>query len=379
MPAGMDMYRQAHAVLKRTANEVEASLAWLGATGTPRSRMAGSAAAVLALHAVILWLFIIANPKALPYSEPIYDPIDAQLYDLVPPEERQPEQRQDEFVPVVRPREVVEQPVERVVEPDTRPQPDPVPQPQAAPQAAQETYRALPQTVNAPTDSFDPVQTPEARRLTDRTVQSKSLSAPTLEAERDAREVANLKAKKKEEEGRLEAQRREALAAPGINDLNLHETPMTSMPSIAPSGLASDTPGQSSGGGAPPAGSAAAGGGLKGGRSGVSQALMNHESCVALQQAGKPIPAGCNMKALAGMKGLGVGDPAGRDHYGPIVARKEAYDTYKRSSGNADYWKRVNRVPSVQDQIDKGPATVGTYSNQKERRAKGECHLNNSC
>ncbi len=369
----MHIYQQTHAVLKRAANEVEASLAWLGGTGTPRSRMAASAATVLALHALVLWLLIIANPKALPYRELDVQPaIDTELYEFVPPEE------QSEPVPVVRPREVVDPSPEPEVQRQS--QPDPVPVPQPAPQKAEETYRALPQSVTQPRDEFDPVKTPDARRLTDRAVRADSLNAPTLQTERDAQELAKLNAKKREEEGRIEAQRREALAAPGASDLDLHETPMPAMPNIAPSGLASESPGKSpGGGGAPPSGGAAAGGGLKGGRSGVSQALINHESCVALQQAGKPIPPGCNMKDLAGMKSVGVGDPAGRAHYGPIVAKKEAYENYKRSPGNADYWKRVNKVPTVQDQVDKAPATPGTYSNQKERRAKGECHLNNSC
>jgi hypothetical protein len=369
----MHIYQQTHAVLRRAADEVDASLAWLGATGTPRSRMVVSAATVLVLHGLVLWLLIIANPKALPYREMDAQPaIDTELYEFVPPQE------QIEPVPVIRPREVEPRPEPDVPE-QPKSQPDPVPVPQPAPQVAQETYRPLPQSVNQTRDDFDPVKTPEAKRLTDKAVRSETLTAPQLQAERDARELAKLNAKKREEEGRIEAQRREALAAPGANDLDLHETPMPAMPNIAPSGLASDAPGKSSGGGVPPAGGTLAGGGLKGGRSGVSQALINHESCVALQQAGKPIPAGCNMKDLANMKSVGVGDPAGRAHYGPIVAKKEAYETYKRTPGNADYWKRVNKVPTVQDQVDKAPATPGTYSNQKERRAKGECHLNNSC
>ena len=359
----MHIYQQTHAVLRRAADEVEASLAWLGATGSPRSRMAASAATVLALHGLVVWLLIIANPKALPYRELDVQPaIDTELYEFVPPEE------QTEPVPVVRPRDVVDPRPEPEVQPQS--QPDPVPVPQPAPQKAEETYRALPQSVTPPRDEFDPVKTPDARRLTDRAVRSDSLNAPTLQAERDAQELAKLNAKKREEEGRIEAQRREALAAPGANDLNLHETPMPAMPNIAPSGLASESPGKSPGGGAPPAGGAAAGGGLKGGRSGVSQALINHESCVALQQAGKPIPPGCNMKDLAGMKSVGVGDPAGRAHYGPIVAEKEARDNYKRSPGNADYWKRVNTIGK--DKFDRNPPAKGAYSDPKDARVKGQ-------
>jgi hypothetical protein len=370
----MHIYQKTHAVLKRAANEVEASLAWLGAAGTPRSRMAGSAVTVLALHALALWLLIIANPKALPYRELDTEPaIDTELYEFVPPEELV------EPVPVIRPREVVERPLEQQVQPEPQPKPEPVPvpQPQAAQQVAQETYKALPQTVNRPRDDFDPVPKLEAMRQTDQALRAET-AGPSI-VEPDTNPLATAKTKKKEEEGRIEARRQEALATQGASDLNLHETPTPSIANIAPSGLAADTPGRSAGGGTPPAGGAAAGGGLKGGRSGVSQALMNHESCVALQQAGKPIPPGCNMKQLVQMQGLGTGDPAGRAHYGPIVAKKEAYADYKRSAGNAEYWKRVTKVPSVQDQVDKGPATPGTYSNQKERRAKGECHLNNSC
>ncbi|MBP2158522.1 MULTISPECIES: hypothetical protein [Asticcacaulis] len=362
----MHIYQKTHAVLKRAAYEVEASLAWLGAAGTPRSRMIGSAATVLVMHALVLWLLVIANPKALPYRELDTEPaIDTELYEFVPPEE------QVEPVPTFRPREVVERPVERQVEPEPQPQskPEPVPVPQPAPQMAQETYRALPQAVTQSREDLDPVRKVDTRRLNDQALRTET-DAPSVVAERDAAEQAKLNAKKKEDEGRIEAQRREALASPGASDLNLHETPMPSIPNIAPSGLAADTPGRSSGGGAPPAGGAATGGGLKGGRSGVSQALMNHESCVALQQAGKPIPAGCNMKQLVQMQGLGTGDPAGRAHYGPIVAKKEAYDDYKRSGGNADYWKRVNTVGK--DKFDRNPPSKGAYSNPKDARVKGQ-------
>lgn len=363
----MHIYQQTHAVLKRAANEVEASLAWLGGSGTPRSRMAASAATVLALHALVLWLLIIANPKAMPYRELDAEPaIDTELYEFVPPEE------QVEPVPVVRPREVVEQPVERQVQPEPqsqpKPEPVPVPQPQPAPQVAQETYKSLPQAVNRPRDDFDPVRKLEAKRLNDQAVRADT-SAPSV-AEPETNPLANAKIKKKDEDGRVEALRQETLAARGASDLNLHETPAPSIANIAPSGLAADTPGRSAGGGAPPAGGAVAGGGLKGGRSGVSQALINHESCVALQQAGKPIPAGCNMKQLVQMQGLGTGDPAGRAHYGPIVAKKEAYDDYKRSAGNADYWNRVNTVGK--DKFDRNPPSKGAYSNPKDARVKGQ-------
>jgi len=357
----MHIYQKTHAILKRAANEVEASLAWLGAAGTPRSRMAGSAVTVLALHALALWLLIVANPTALPYRELDTDPaIDAELYEFVPPEE------QVEPVPVIRPREVFERPVEQQVRPEPQPKPEPVPVPQ--PQAAQQTYKALPQPVTRPRDDFDPVPNLEARRQTDQALRAET-AGPSI-VEPDTNPLATAKAKKKEEEGRVEARRQEALAARGVSDLNLHETPTPSIANIAPSGLAAGTPGRSAGGGTPQAGGAAAGGGLKGGRSGVSQALMNHESCVALQQAGKPIPPGCNMKQLVQMQGLGTGDPAGRAHYGPIVAKKEAYDDYKRSAGNADYWKRMNTVGK--DKFDRNPPSKGAYSNPKDARVKGQ-------
>jgi hypothetical protein len=361
----MHIYQKTHAVLKRAADDVEASLAWLAATGTPRSRMAASVATVLVLHGFVLWLLIIANPTALAYRDLETEPaIDTELYEFVPPDE------QVEPVPVIRPREVTEPRPEPEEQPQPQSKPEPVPVPQPAPQQAQETYRALPQSVSQPRDEFDPVKTPDARRPTERAVRSESLNTPSVQAERDARELAKLNAKKKEDEGRVEARRREALAAPGANDLNLHETPMPAMPNIAPSGLASETPGKSPGGGVPPAGGAASGGGLKGGRSGVSQALINHESCVALQQAGKPIPAGCNMKDLASMKSVGVGDPAGRAHYGPIVAKKEAGDDYKRLPGNAEYWKRVNTIGK--DKYDRSPPATGAYSDPKDARVKGQ-------
>lgn len=363
----MDTYQQIRAACLRAGAVIDDGLVRLQRAGNPRQRLVGSTGVVLLLHGLVLWMLIAANPQMLPLREIEEQAIDTELYTYEPLPEPLVEP-----VPVLRPREVIEP--EPQVEPEPQPQPDPVPVPQPAP----ETYKPMPKAITSPRENLDPVRNPTAKALTDRNVRSEVVAAPTVEAEPDPRQLANLKAKKKEEEGRIESKSALTARAPGINDLNLHETPMTAAPTIAPSGLASDQPGRSAGEGTPPA-AGATGGGLKGGRSGITQALQNHESCVELQQAGKPIPRNCNMKELAAMKGIGVGDPSGRDHYGPIVAKKEAYDKYKRSPGNTDYWKRVNKVPTTKDQVDKAPASPGTYSNYEERRAIGECHLNNSC
>ncbi len=358
------------AFLKTIETVTGNGLADLRSMAGQRTRLAGSAATVLALHALFLWMLIAAHPSVmtLPIAPDEIPPVD--LFEPIPPPEPVPIERTQD-VPDVQPRQV--QPPE--VEPQPQPPVQPQVQPQTQPQSQPAPYTPLPKAVVTPRDTVDAVRPPAIKTVSDNRLKDAAVTTPTLDAEPDPA----LKAKQQEAD-KVETKKTLAVAAPSANDLDLHDAPLPVIKAAPETGLTDNkAKGATASAGGPPAGAA---GGLNGvglkGRGAATQALQNHENCATKQVEGKPIPVDCNMKALARMNGLGTGDPASRAYYGPIVAKKEADARYKADPGNADYWKRVNAAPSPRYEPDDQPHT-GAYSNEKDQRVLGSCGQSDSC
>ncbi len=339
-----------------------------------RSRLAASTALVLMMHVLVFWGMTLVQPRPLDLT---YDDrnnvIDTELYRLEP---------EPEPIPEVEP---VPQPTRHVAEqPQQKQQPQPVPpQTQAQQQQQQQATQPVPApqpvpvpdpslaVAPRPVDSFQKAIAPTAQKQAD--ARLKTDAAPLATVEPDP----SLTKKKKQEEEKLDANPQLANTSTA-SDLKLHESPSQAITATAPSGLSPDNShlasnppaggsagagaagGRAGGGGAP---GAAALGALKGGRSGVTQALQNHDSCVAIQTAGKPLPAGCNMKSLAEMKGLGLKPDAGLQ---AAAAARDANLNYKTQAGNADYWKRVNAGPQSRYEPGDGTPKPGQYANPKD-------------
>ena len=352
---------------KALVKDIEAAtgngLADLRGMTSRRTRLAGSAAAVLALHALFLWMLIAANPTAMRLPPAPDEPLPVELFEPIPPPEPVPVERTEQ-VPDVQPRQV--QPPE--------PQPQPIPQTQPQPQSQPAPYTPLPKPVAEPRDSVDAIRTPAIKTLNDNRLKDAAVATPTLDAEPDPA----LKARQQDTD-KVESKKTQLVTAPSANDLDLHDAPLPVVKAAPETGLTDNkAKGATSAGGAPGgAASGQSGIGLKG-RGAATQALQNHENCAIKQIDGKPVPVDCNMKPLTQMTGLGTGDPASRAYYGPIVAKKEADARYKADPGNADYWKRVNAAPSPRYEPDDQPRK-GAYSNEKDQRVLGSCGQSDGC
>ncbi len=183
--------------------------------------------------------------------------------------------------------------------------------------------------------------------------------------------VPNIKVKKRTAEA---LQKKAEDSVSNVNDLNLHEVQAVDVPglqAVPSSGLAPKPSAQAP---AAPGGRLGAmqAQGLPGGANGVglngrgqlTQAMQNHDYCVAQQTAGKPIPANCNMASLTGMKPTGLKPDA---DFQKAVAKKDANARYTQAAGNSDYWKRVNHVPATSDRDDDLPKP-GSYTGAKDQR-----------
>lgn len=316
-----------------------------------RSRLVASTAIVLGLHALVILMLVYAHPPLLELPDVDKDVIEAELY-------------RPEPIPEPVPRPVIQTHELPKVQPQRQQaQPEPIPQPQP-PTVTPEPYQPLPKVVPQTVEKLQNIKVPVVRTQDEPRLQSATSAAPTLQPEEAARPV--ITAKKKEDEALDTAKPQLATSAPDrASDLKLHDTPLPSVQAVAPSGLPAPPSQASAGGkasGAGAAGGAEALGPLRGGRSGVSQALQNHESCVDLQTRGKPVPPDCHMAALSDMKSLG---PKADPRLQATVAAKEAYQRYKTQPGNTEYWKRVNGSPSPRFEPPEGPQP-GAYSNPKD-------------
>ncbi|WP_040309518.1 hypothetical protein [Asticcacaulis biprosthecium] len=340
---------------------------WITSRTNPRSRWIGSTFIVLGLHAVFFWVLVVSkteNMRLKPFEEEVYP---VELWEVPPPPEDIPEP-----VPEPIPEETVQEEVETVtppqVEPEPQPQAQPVPQPQPSP--VESPRRSL--TVK-PMDMPDLArkQQPTAQNQTQRDVSLNTSPAPTASPV----PARNLGVKKRNEDDQVSARTQETARSDSttrdVSNLNLHQ-PDRVAPNAQASGL---TPAARK-----PAGSAGGGGGgmpgaglppgslqgLSGGRSGVSQAIQNHNSCVAIQQAGKPIPESCDMSDLA-VQGR-MGPKPDRD-FQNAANQRDANLRYKTTPGSTDYWKRVNSAPTPgsggrDDDLPK----KGAYSSEKDAR-----------
>ena len=365
------------------SDRIEVVTAWTygmtgGRSGKNR-RLAGSTVFVLMIHALFFWGLMVTHPRNM--NLPTFDdpPLEVELYDVPPPEPEPvpvPKPVVDEDVrPVETPREQpVEQPPERPIE---TPQPVEQPQPQTVPAPPQPTIaeNPRPSTTVKPVEipDFTTPRSPTVRQQTQRDVTADNRSAPTV----TPTPTASLGVKKKNKDEDLQAK---ATATASQSDtsrdvtaLNLHEPPRIAPDApaspIAPSGLA-NSGSKPAGGGSnttlPPGALQGANGSLKGGRSGVAQAIQNHNSCVSIQQKGKPIPQGCNMADMNAMGNLG---PKPDADFQAAAARRDANLRYKTDARSTEYWQRVNAAPQPGSAgRDDGLPQKGAYSGAKDQR-----------
>ena len=316
-----------------------------------RLRLAGAVTIVLFLHACFLWVLINTHSDTWKIREMVEEdlPLPIELWTPPPPE------------PPVVP---IEQPVPK---PETEVQPQPQqqqaePAPSPAPQAA------------APQPVIQPAPTPAVVVPQDKPVPVVAPVATPQPVPAPAPALPNPKVKKKTDEA---IQKKTAEQLGNASNLNLHQVQAVDaqgLPAVPSSGL---TPQPSAQAPAAPGGRLGAmqNQGLPGGLSGVglngrgqlTQAMQNHDYCVAQQTAGKPIPANCNMPALTGMKSQGLKPDAGLQ---AAVAKKDANARYTQAAGNSDYWKRVNHVPTTSDRDDDLPKQ-GSYTGAKDQRVMG--------
>ncbi|MGA9657605.1 MAG: hypothetical protein WBQ60_00690 [Asticcacaulis sp.] len=316
-----------------------------------RTRLVASTGLVLVLHVLLFWVLISANADVWnieqTYDEP--PPVVVELWRLPeplpePPPEKMPLPVPETPVPVIVPREVQPQP----------------PQPQKTQPATQPSPQIAPNETKAATKPiiFD---VPTSKPL--------DITAPKQIADLPSTPSVSTAVRKKVEE-EIKAKDKNSLKQ--VTELNLHEAKAADLPTlqkVEPSGLAK----------APASGGRLGamqplnlnGTGLKGGRGQVTQALQNHDWCVATQQAGKPIPDDCKMSDLSAQKPIGPRPDASFD---AAVAKKN----FKARSENSDYWDRVTHVPGPGDKRDDVPKK-GAYANPKAQRVLGQCELTDSC
>ena len=328
-----------------------------------REKLAGATTIVLIMHALLIWGLAVMQPRPYNLSEDRTQVIDTELYRIEPEQPPIPKVEPVELRPVIHQQQAEQQ------QPPPQPQPQqqqaapspPAPQPTPAP-APSPNLAVAPR----PDDSFAPIKAPALQ---------KPSTQPTLSNSSTVAEVApepnpNLKAKKKQDDGKVEA-KSEASLAHDSSDLKLHDASVADLTAVTPSGLTPHlTAGATAGGGAPGgarAGGAAGGGGINGvglnGRSGVTQALQNHESCAQLKIEGKPLPDSCKMTAMDQAAGLSMKPDAGLQ---AAAAQRDADLKYKTQAGNSDYWKRVNASPQSRYEPGDGTPKPGQYSNPKD-------------
>ena len=327
-----------------------------------RARLAGVLLVVLLLHLCFLWILVNTHSDEWNVRQLVDDdlPPPIELWQPTPPP---PE-------PVV--------PVEQV-KPEPRPEPQPQPQQQADQQEAAPAPSVQPTPVPAPPQPVaQPKPTPApvpAVVVPQQKPQPVAAPAAPPQPVAAPAPMPNMKVKKKADDV-LQKQATDSVA--NVDDLNLHQVQAVDVPalqSVPASGL---TDKSSATGAAPPAGgrlgsmqsqgmpSGLNGSGLNG-RGKLTQAMQNHDYCVAQQQAGKPIPANCDMASLTGMKPTGLKPDAGLQ---AAVAKKDADLRYQQATGNSDYWKRVNHVPTTSDRSDDLPKP-GSYTGAKDQRVMG--------
>ena len=380
------------------SDRFEVAAAWTygvsGGTNGRNRRFSGSTAVVLLLHALLFWGLLTTHQHQLDLSVDDDIPISVEMWQPAPPPPEdpvKPKLRQD-IQPVEQPPQPqeqtpVKQKVERPVEPPVRPMeaPKPVAQPQFTSQSA--AVPALqPNVVDAPRPTltvrpvempdFIPSHVPTTQQQTQRDLANDSRPAPTVAAAPSP----NLGVKKKDKDEALQAKANDTAAqldkAVDLSALNLHAPPALA-PEAPPSAI---TPSGLAAGGAKPAGGSVGGvsgtlppgalqganGALKGGRSGVSQAIQNHNSCVSIQIKGQKPPEDCKMSDLASMGSLG---PKPDGDFQAAAARRDADLKYKTSAGNTEYWQRVNQSPQPGSAgRDDGLPKKGAYSSSKDQR-----------
>jgi len=345
----------------RVGDSLELWLASLTAHTSRRSRLAGATVLALGMHALLFWVLVATHPEIWNIDSRFVD-------DAYTPVELWPDEPW-KVPPVLEPRLV---PVEPVVVPrEVQPVQDQPQQTQTEDQAPREADVAppAPQPVPQPVVQPQPVKSitvniPKEMPL--------DMTGPVTVSDVPAPPSISTRVKKKTQE-ELEAQAKDNQIGQA-SDLNLHEAANINIPAlqkVAPSGLA---PANGGGGGGgrlgsmtPPAGLPGGTGTLNGGRGQVTQALQNHDWCVATQKTGKPLPADCQMTDLAGQQGMGPKPDADLQ---AAVAKKDQTLRYKTSAGNSAYWNRVTHVPTAADQRDQAPQS-GAYSNAKDQRNMG--------
>ncbi|ESQ76388.1 hypothetical protein [Asticcacaulis sp. AC402] len=349
------------------SDRLEVVSVWITSRTDRRSRWIGSTVIVFGVHLLFFWVLMASNTQTMqlpPFQEEIYP---VELFDIPPP--------LPEPIPEVEPVEPVPEVVEQVTPPEIEPEVETVPQPQ--PQT-QPVPQPQPNVVEAPRKSLTvkPVdisdltqkQSPTARTETQRDVQLVTSAAPKISAV----PAPNLGVKKRNQDDQVSARTEETAktdsSTHNVANLNLH-VPDKVMANAPASGLAPAARKPAGGGGG---GSNNAGlppgtlQGLSGGRSGVSQAILNHNSCVEIQRSGKPIPENCNMKDMASMGKMG---PKPDRDFQTAASKRDANLRYKTSPGSTEYWQRVNKSPTPgSGGRDDNLPKKGTYASDKDAR-----------
>ncbi|ESQ91731.1 hypothetical protein ABAC460_05165 [Asticcacaulis sp. AC460] len=372
---------------------------WITSRTKRRARWIGSTVIVVGLHAALFWVLVVSKTENMhlkEYREVIYP---LEVYEMEKPEEI-PEV---EPVPKPEPQDVAERDVE-VTPPEVPPEPQPQPQPspvesprrsltvkpfdmpdlspKTQPSARNET-RSEVSTDDSQTPEVPLVRTPGVKkrnddeRITARPVENARAGA-NRDVSNDNQAVASVRtpgAKKRKDDEQIAARPGESARASSnrdVSNMNLHVPDQVTADAPTSGLTAARKPAGSAGGGGGGGGMSGAGlppgalQGLSGGRSGVSQAIQNHNSCVELQQTGKPIPESCNMPALASQGRMG---PKPDRDFQNTANQRDANLRYKTTPGSTDYWKRVNASPSPgsggrDDDLPK----KGVYSSDKDAR-----------
>ncbi|ESQ84508.1 hypothetical protein AEAC466_09150 [Asticcacaulis sp. AC466] len=353
------MYANIIRLRDRVGGGLEGLAARLTARTTRRTRLVGTTAVVLVMHGLVLWSLILTHPKAWQLDHDMEEPppVLVELWQAQPPPE-------PKVQPVVMPREVVPQPRD-VPQPMQRDAPRDIPKQTQTPQTQ------TPQTQAAEAAPPQPVPQPVAPSITLNIPQEKPLVVAAPAVVPDVPAPARIPGRvKKKTQDEVSAKHEDAVTR--MSDLNLHDAANVSLPAlqaVKPSGLvAAPSAGGRLGSMGAPAGLPSGTGVLKGGRGQVSQALQNHGYCEATRQAGKPIPADCNMTDLAHQPPLGPRPDADLQ---AAVREKDTRLRYKSSPGNAEYWQRVNRAPTPNDRHMDDEPKKGAYFNEHDQRIMG--------
>ena len=330
-----------------------------------RARLAGALLVVLLFHLCFLWILV--NTRSDEWKSRLQDE-EVTLIDTFEPPPPEPVVPIQKIKPVPKP----------VQQTQPQPQPSQPDQQAAAPAPAVQPIpvQATPQPVVEPKPVPAPVPAPIPA-----VVVPQQKPAPVVAPAAPPQPVAapapmpSMKIKKKSDDV---LQKPAVDSVANVDDLNLHQVQATDVPAldaVPASGLSDNkpsAPANAPGGGR--LGAMNAQGlpsGLNGvglnGRGKLTQAMQNHDYCVAQQTAGKPIPGACDMASLTGMKPLGLKPDSNLQ---AAVAKKDADLRYQQAAGNDDYWKRVNHVPTTSDRSDDLPKP-GSYTGAKDQRVMG--------